>query len=201
MIVGWTRRETSFFFCADPAVAATTRDRVVELMTATFGDGAAEAYDGYLALDPALTPAEVLVQFTTDRDFRQPALALADRQAAAGRRVWSYEVEVGLPAADGRLESCHCCELPFVFDTAPAWRRASSPLFGGYDFEAATGLGAAMSGAWCGFARTGAPPLAGAEWPAHAPGAVMALSDRRDPHPGADSFGEVWRLQGPPGRP
>ncbi len=92
----------------------------------------------------------------TDHRFLFPAITLAERIAAAGRRVWLYQFDWA--PAESPWRACHCIDLPFVFGTMPAW---NAPMLAGARKAQCRDLAAAMMRAWTTFARDGTP----GDWP------------------------------------
>ena len=156
LILGWTRREMSFFFAHDPTIWEAGRERVVEKLGERLGEHAPAAYRRY-AERYGDVPSEVLVAHAGDLLVRGPALEIAERRAQQGLDTWAYELDLELPAANGRLNACHCAELPFVFDTGDAWHAAEAGIFEGFDFGQARTLREVVQDSWLSLARTGRP--------------------------------------------
>ena len=88
----------------------------------------------------------------TDRNFRIPAIRLAEAQVAAGAPTYMYRFDWKTPAFGGRLGACHALEIPFVFDNLDA--PGANVFTGG---AAPQSLATDMHGAWVSFAKTGEP--------------------------------------------
>jgi para-nitrobenzyl esterase len=121
-------------------------------------DRALEVYGRTLAERGASQrPADVYFAASTDRMFRQHAIALAE--AASARRIatWMYLFGWRSPVADGALGACHALEIPFVFGNldGPLAQLAGAGSGGGE-------LSGTMQDAWLAFARGGSPG-----WPAY----------------------------------
>ena len=56
----------------------------------------------------------------TDRNFRIPAIRLAEAQVANGAPTWMYRFDWKSPAFGGRIGACHALEIPFAFDNLDA---------------------------------------------------------------------------------
>lgn len=82
----------------------------------------------------------------TDKIFHRDLPTLA-RNAYVCQLDWHPE---GSP-----LGACHCMELPFMFDTLPAWQAA--PMLTGGDPGQESALVEAIQPAWIAFIRTGNP--------------------------------------------
>jgi para-nitrobenzyl esterase len=99
----------------------------------------------------------------TDVHFRQLAVTLAERHAAAGGRVWRYLFDWPSPVLDGFFKVGHGAELPFMFDETE--RRAEAT--GGGPVPRA--LAAQVSAAWRAFARDGDPRAGLPQWQPYTP--------------------------------
>jgi para-nitrobenzyl esterase len=88
----------------------------------------------------------------TDRNFRIPAIRLAEAQVTAGAPTYMYRFDWKTPAFGGRLGACHALEIPFVFDNLDA--PGANVFTGG---AAPQALATAMHDAWVSFAATGDP--------------------------------------------
>jgi para-nitrobenzyl esterase len=113
----------------------------------------------YERLLPRSSPAERLIAALTDSNFRIRSLVMADRRARQGAPTWMYSFAFETRAFEGRLKSPHAFDVPFAFDTIDTL----SPIDRTPEARA---LGAAMSGTWAAFARTGVPEHPGVPfWP------------------------------------
>ncbi|MBT2453361.1 carboxylesterase/lipase family protein [Streptomyces sp. ISL-86] len=155
VLLGWTREEANFAFALNPAYAAATREQVLGRTRDTFGSRAAEAYTAYEEARPGARPADVLMDVISDDLFRMPSLSLAERRAARGRPLWTYQFDLPTPAHDGQLGAAHCLELPFAFDNFDKWTQA--PFLAGLNPRIRDGLAATMHQSWISFIRTGDP--------------------------------------------
>jgi len=173
VLVGWTAREMGFFLPADPALAQSSRERVVERMRATFGARAEAAFDTY----GGRTPADVLLDFTSDELFRMPALALARGVTARGGRAWTYQFDAHSSAFDGWAGACHCLDIPFFFDLLETWQASGGSLAAGLDVARNRPLIDRAHRALVAFARGEAPWGADVEPLALAPAAGPAVPE------------------------
>jgi para-nitrobenzyl esterase len=99
----------------------------------------------------------------TDRNFRIPAIRLAEAQVASGAPTWMYRFDWKTPAFGGRMGACHALEIPFVFDNLDA--PGVNVFTGG---AAPQTLATAAHDAWVSFAKTGEPGAEGLpDWPAY----------------------------------
>ncbi len=138
-------------------------------------DGQVLPQDIAPALEQAASRADVLVCYTRDemaafpgngRDasdqelgdevFGAPSRQWARDAAAQGRQAWLARFDVAPTANFG---ACHCIELPFVFDTLPAY--AGPPMLAGLPPAQARQLAQATQQAWIAFIRGDGPG-----WPA-----------------------------------
>lgn len=104
---------------------------------------------------------------------RHSVLQLADLRSKNGK-VYTYLFTWESPVLDGRFRSCHCLDLPFVFDNI---QRCQEMTGGG---KGANALAAKMSTAWINFARYGDPNHKGIpNWKAYTPdnGATMIFDN------------------------
>ena len=90
------------------------------------------------------------------------------------------------------FESCHCLEIPFVFNNLANW--TGSPMLKGARPAEIKGLAEAMHGAWIAFARTGKPdhPRLPA-WPPYRREGRMTMRFDGVIGPVSDLAGLKWR--------
>lgn len=197
VLLGTTTHDTATFkFDADSRFASLTESGLRELASGHPSSALGGRTDATLAAfacrNPDVSPAELLVAVTSARLRQQKAL-VAERKLAQGDDVFMYlfEHELAMPpgtAFEGRRMSAHGFELPFVFGIGER-----SELSRG-DPDAGS-LGAAMSGAWAAYARTGSPNGGDlAEWPVydHMRKATMVFA--RDSHAEDDPSAEELSL-------
>ena len=113
---------------------------------------------------PSGRPVDVMADAMTDIAFARPSLQFATQAALAGADVWAYRLDWA--PAGSPLGSCHCLELPLVFNTAKAW--ASAPMLKGLsgDVSSRDGVAGRMRAAWLSFVRVG-KPSSDLPWPAY----------------------------------
>lgn len=95
-------------------------------------------------------------QETGDAVFGAPSRRWAKEAAAQGRDAWLARFDV---APTDRFGACHCIELPFVFDTLPAF--SGAPMLAGLPAAQGGQLAIQTQQAWIAFIRGEAPA-----WPA-----------------------------------
>ncbi|MEX0874508.1 MAG: carboxylesterase/lipase family protein [Actinomycetota bacterium] len=99
----------------------------------------------------------------TDRNFRIPAIRLAEAQVSNATPTWMYRFDWKTPAFGGRMGACHALEIPFVFDNLDA---PGVDIFTGG--AAPQSLATNMHAAWVAFARTGDPNTSELpDWPGY----------------------------------
>ncbi len=141
-------RETYHLHGVQPAPGPATPPAVAERALALYG----LAGDGAGQTDPLYGPAGR--QWSTDLEFRCPAVAEALWNAAAGNVTYQYEFEQPPP---GQPATAHASELNFLFGTWPPGVHLSA---------ADERVSDQMRAYWANFARTGDPNGAGLPvWP------------------------------------
>jgi para-nitrobenzyl esterase len=150
-------------------------DMTKEALFAELGPNADKARALY---DPNGTESldELKVQVYMDMTMLEPAQHVADLVAASGEPTWlyrfSYVPTVQRPTMPGTL---HGMEIPYVLDVPAAIVGAANVS----DEDRA--IGAAASGYWLNFAKTGNPNGAGLpHWPQHEPGSDLVLDFSND---------------------
>lgn len=173
VMIGWTRDEMSAFLAPDEAVRGASGEAVRGVFARHFGAGADEAIAEYRGRARGDGPVALLGELLCDATFAGGALAFAERLAAAGRPAHVFRFDWAAPG--NPFGACHCIELPFVFDTLPAW---DAPMLAGGDPAVLAGLAARMRDAWIAFARHGDPSHAGLPaWPRHGAAGQTMLFD------------------------
>jgi para-nitrobenzyl esterase len=152
VMIGSTREEMAAFYAIDKDVQAADEAAVRQVCAAMFKDRADAFFDEFTRLSAARTGAALLEKLYTDQVFRRGALQLAEYQARCGRPAYVYQFDWRAASA---LQSCHCIEIPFVFDNLANWPNA--PMLAGGDAAEMAGLVRAMHRAWVAFARGGNP--------------------------------------------
>jgi para-nitrobenzyl esterase len=164
LLVGTNETEVTFF----PGAQLTDIDEAALLaqlktMLHTDDAGAAAVAAAYRKRRPKATPLDVLQILSSDMFVRNNMHAQAERKAALGKApVFVYYFDWRTPVQGGKFKSCHCLEIPFVFQNLES-------------MQAMVGSGAELrpladrvSGAWAAFARTGTPAHRGLPaWPAY----------------------------------
>ena len=152
-MIGDMKDEMASFLATDDKVwhRALTETELRERVAAIAGDAADRVIDVYRRRYPDASPAERLIATTTDSNFRQRSMILAQRRVAQRRGpVWVYSFEWETPVHDGRMKAPHAMDVPFAFDTID--------LTNATDMSAAArGLAAKMADVWAAFARDGVP--------------------------------------------
>lgn len=153
MIIGSTLNEFAPSVYV-PQLRNLEREKVMEMLAATYGDSVDEYVAAFDEAYPGHTDMDLI---DTDFVFRPSVVRQADIKAAqGGAPVYVYMFAWQSPVLDGSLRSTHCMEIPFVFNNADV----HASMTGGT--PEAIQLADKMSQAWINFARTGAP---GSDWP------------------------------------
>lgn len=163
LMIGYTRDEMAAFFAPDEQIAQASPAQVRAVFARVFGAAADEALAEYRQRARGQDNAAVLGAMLGDASFGAGVLGFAERLAALGRPAWVYRFDWAAPG--NRFGACHCGELPFMFDTLPAWQ---APMLEGGEPQAMARLAAQMRDAWVAFATRGDPSHPGLpHWPAH----------------------------------
>jgi para-nitrobenzyl esterase len=113
---------------------------------------------------PNASAARLFFLITSDKTFRSPSIAIAERKAALGKApaymyLWSWET----PVLDGKFGAPHTIEIPFVFHDVDNKTNSDTG-----DSKVRYALQDQAAGAWVAFARTGNPNHKGLpNWPAY----------------------------------
>jgi len=173
LLLGWNRDEAAAFFAPDPRIEQAGTEQLREVFGRFFGDRADQALDEYRLRVHAPSAGAVLTALLGDAAFAADAVAFAQRLHRAGRAAFVYRFDWS--AHQHEFGACHCIEMPFMFDTLPAWQ---APMLSGGDPEAMRRLAAQMRDAWIGFARSGDPSHPGLpSWPRHGEGLETMIFD------------------------
>ena len=172
VMIGMTAQE-GHAFVGGPIPADTPMSMVVDRYGSV--PGGLEALSRQQAAHPGASPAQLLADLTSARDFAGPALGLAARAAAQGARAHVYEFDWVPPGS--RFGAGHCIDLPFAFGTWPSW--AEAPMLRGGDAAAMGRLSSGMRQAIATFVTSGEPRAAASvDWPPYMPGqAVLRVGD------------------------
>lgn len=163
LMIGYTRDEMASFFAPDEQIAQASPAQLRSVFARTFGAAADEAMAEYRQRARGQDNASLLGAMLGDASFAGGVLSFAERLAALGRPAWVYRFDWAAPG--NRFGACHCGELPFMFDTLPAWQ---APMLEGGEPQSMARLAAQMRDAWVAFATRGDPSHPGLpQWPAH----------------------------------
>ena len=152
VMIGTTREEMMAFYAIDKDVLGADETAAAPLFAAMFKAEAPSYLDEFRRMRAVKSGTALLEALFTDRVFRMGSLHHAEYQAAHGRPAYVYQFDWQSP---GGLQSCHCLEIPFMFDNFANWPRA--PMLEGAEAGELAGLARAMHPAWTEFARTGDP--------------------------------------------
>jgi para-nitrobenzyl esterase len=148
IILGSTKNEfvTAFDSACfiNPKTISEARNIIVRKYPAIADAFIAEVQKAY---PKAIRPVDLL---DVDIRGRNSVLQLANLRSRAGK-VYTYLFTWESPVLDGRFRSCHCLELPFVFDNIERCQEMTGGGKGAYV------LAEKMSIAWINFARYGNP--------------------------------------------
>lgn len=193
VMIGTTREEMMAFYAFDPDVRAADEAAAAKVFDTVLKSAAPAHLDELRRLRAAKTGLALLDAMFTDHVFRMGSLRLAEYQAAQGRPTYVYQFDWQSP---GGLQSCHCLEIPFVFDNFANW--SDAPMLKGADPGELAGLAGAMHPAWSEFARTGNPnhnllP----RWMPYAPNERVTMRFESVIGPVDDLAGLNWRKRWP----
>jgi para-nitrobenzyl esterase len=158
LMAGHTRDEQRLFTAIEGLLGVVGEEQAAAALEvfAPGPDGARRYRDAY----PAAGPDELYELVHSDWLFRMPSLQLAEAQAAAGGRVFAYELAWPAPGMGGVFGACHGLDVPLVFGTLDRGQPAA--LIGDPPSAEAEALSAGMRAAWTSFAAHGDPG-----WPAY----------------------------------
>jgi para-nitrobenzyl esterase len=193
IMIGTTREEMAAFYCIDGDVAKADHAAIEGVFASVLKSGHRPYYDEIRRMRAATTNAALLGDLMTDAMFRIGSLRMAEWRADQGRPAYVYQFDWQSPAG---FESCHCLEIPFVFNNFANW--TDSPMLTGANPAEIEGLGQAMHGAWIAFARTGRPDHVGLPaWPPYRREDRMAMRFDSVIGPVSDLAGLAWRQPWP----
>jgi para-nitrobenzyl esterase len=156
-LISVTRDEAAAFLVPDEHLARLSHDEAAGLVEKALGEPAREHYRAARHAALRATPARILTDLMSEQVFHR---RIPDLAAGAD----SYVCQVDWHPDGNPLGACHCIELPFVFDTLPAWHAA--PMLAGSSPRHGTSLAGALQPAWIAFTRTGDPNHDGLpHWP------------------------------------
>jgi len=192
-MMGTTREEMAAFYCIDKEIDAAERVQVEGVFAKVFGSGYQPYYDEIRRMRSSHTNAALLGDLMSDAMFRIGSLRLAEWREEQGRPAHVYQFDWQSPAG---FESCHCLEIPFVFNNFPNW--LDSPMLKGANPAEMAGIAEAMHGAWIAFARGGKPDHPGLPaWPVYRRGDRMTMRFDSVIGPVSDLAGLSWRKAWP----
>jgi para-nitrobenzyl esterase len=193
IMIGTTREEMAAFYCVDPDIPKADPAAIEGVFASIFKSGYRPYYDEIRKMRASATNAALLGDLMSDAVFRMGSLRLAEARADQGRPACVYQFDWQSPAG---FESCHCIEIPFVFNNFAHW--TDSPMLKGAEADEMKGLAAAMHGAWLAFARTGKPDHPGLPpWPPYRREDRMTMRFDSVVGPVRDLAGLGWRKPWP----
>ena len=188
-MIGTTREEMAAFYCIDQEVAKADAAAVESVFASMFPSGHKAIYDEIRRMRASHANAALLGDLMSDAMFRIGSLRMAEARADQGEPAYVYQFDWQSPAG---FESCHCLEIPFVFNNLSDW--TDSPMLKGADPSVMQGLAEAMHRAWIAFIRTGKPDHAGLPpWPAYRREDRMTMRFDTVIGPVSDLAGLGWR--------
>ncbi|MGY5125316.1 carboxylesterase family protein [Streptomyces nigrescens] len=155
LLIGTNADEANLYVVPTGRAARITEAEVAAAAARRHPDPAA-LVAAHRAQRPDASPGELLAHLITDV-FTEGSRKLADAHAArSAAGTYAYLFRWRPAAFGGSLGSCHCVELPFVFDrTGLPGLRGPQALLG--DGELPPDLASRMHRAWISFAATGDP--------------------------------------------
>ncbi len=192
-VIGTTREEMAAFYGIDKDIENAPESAVEGVFASVFKSGHRPYYDEYRRMRASGANAALLGDLMSDAMFRMGSLRMAEWRADQGRPAYVYQFDWQSPAG---FESCHCLEIPFVFNNFESW--TGSPMLAGADPAQTAGLAEAMHGAWIAFARSGRPdhPRLPA-WPPYNRDDRMTMRFDSTIGPVSDLAGLDWRKPWP----
>jgi para-nitrobenzyl esterase len=188
-MIGTTREEMAAFYCIDQEVANADAAAVEGVFASMFPSGHRAYMDEIRRMRASHTNAALLGDLMSDAMFRIGSLRMAEARADQGKPAYVFQFDWQSPAG---FESCHCLEIPFVFNNFEHW--TESPMLKGAKPAETKGLAEAMHAAWIAFARTGKPdhPRLPA-WPRYLREDRMTMRFDSVIGPASDLAGLAWR--------
>jgi len=193
IMIGTTREEMAAFYCVDQEIATADAAAIEGVFAAIFKSDHRAYYDEIRRTRACGTNAALLGDLMSDAVFRMGSLRMAEARADQGRPAYVYQFDWQSPAG---FESCHCIEIPFVFDNFEHW--TDSPMLKGAKTEETRGIAKAMHGAWIAFVRRGKPdhPVL-PPWPPYDRADRMTMRFDSTIGPVSDLAGLAWRKPWP----
>lgn len=121
VMIGHTRDESTLFTIFNRQFENMDRGQLHELLERAVGERTDSALESYVVDREAETlgtePIDLWSAVSTDRMFRMPAIRTAEAHQNHTKQLWMYRFDYESPAHDGRLQSCHSLDIPFVWGT------------------------------------------------------------------------------------
>jgi para-nitrobenzyl esterase len=188
-MIGTTREEMAAFYCIDQEVMNADAAAVEGVFASLFPSGHQAYLDEIRRMRAGNTSAALLGDLMSDAMFRIGSLRMAEARSDQGHPAYVYQFDWQSPAG---LQSCHCLEIPFVFNNLDQW--TGSPMLKGARPEEMKGLAEAVHNAWIAFARTGKPDHPGLPpWPVYRREDRMTMRFDSTIGPVRDLAGLEWR--------
>lgn len=189
-MIGTTREEMAAFYCIDEEIAKAPPEAVEGVFAAMFPSGHQAYLNEFRNMRASPTNAALLGDLMSDAMFRIGSLRMAEWRAEQGHPAFLFQFDWQSPAG---FESCHCIEIPFVFNNLENW--TDSPMLKGAKPAEMQALAEAMHGAWIAFARTGKPDHARLPpWPSYRTEDRITMRFDSIVGPVRDLAGLEWRL-------
>ncbi|MFC0582184.1 alpha/beta fold hydrolase [Micrococcoides hystricis] len=121
----YTSDETAIFFADSPAEREATHEQADKVVAAVLEQTDQTRLPEHLRsrmVDRSLSGYERICTASSWLQFQQLPHQLAAAYRMAGKRVELHEFTFRSP--DPRLKSCHCFDLPFLFNNRPTWKDA-----------------------------------------------------------------------------
>jgi para-nitrobenzyl esterase len=194
VMIGTTREEMAAFYSIDKDVQTATSDQVMGVFERIFPGQARTYYDEIRAIRAASSSTAILGELYADQVFRMGSLRYAEAREQQGSPAYVFQFDWQSPS----FESCHCLEIPFMFDNFANW--PDSPMLRGAKADEIAAIGQAMHKAWIAFARTGDPNHPGMpRWPVYRRQERMTMRFDSVIGPVSDLAGLSWRKPWPEG--
>ena len=129
LMIGHTRDESTLFNIFNPRFSSLSRNDLLRMMGNVFPDDPSVALNCYeddrRRANLRVEPLDIWSAISTDRMFLIPAIRTAEFHSSHTPDVWMYRFDHESPAHEGRLQSCHSLDIPFVWGTydIPQMRR------------------------------------------------------------------------------
>jgi para-nitrobenzyl esterase len=195
LMIGTTREEMAAFYSIDKDVQNASAEAVMNVFERLFPGQARTYYDEIRRMRASSRSDAILGELYSDQVFRMGSLRMAEWREDQRRPAYAFQFDWQSPAG---FESCHCLEIPFMFDNFEHW--TESPMLRGADSDETAALAKAMHGAWIAFALTGDPNHPGLpRWPVYRRQDRMTMRFDAVSGPVGDLAGLSWRTPWPDG--